>query len=201
MFGRRGDVGPWYERNDPLVVAVLVALYALVLGARYVGGSGPHAVSVLYVFPVSLMALVWGLRGGLFGSAFAVVGMVIPEVFGVSHLDALSWATRLSAIVLLGLLLGSAQDRARRSQLERLREHEEQAVLRCQAAQATAAAEIGDSLVQGMSSAKWLIELGKPDEAVDILADTIEQAQVLVSGLVDREVGEPPGTYLRAVAI
>lgn len=200
MFGRWGDDqgrAPWYERDARLVVAVLVVLFGLVLLSRYLAGSGPHAVSVLYVFPVSLMALTWGLRGGLVGSWLSVTGMVIPEVFGVSHLDAISWATRLSAIVLLGVLLGAAQDRTRASHHARMREQAEREQLARRAAEATAAAEISDSLVQGMSSAKWLIELGSCEAAVGILADTIEQAEVLVSGLVDREVGAEPGSYLR----
>ena len=179
---------PWYECRPDLVRAVLVVLFAVVLVARWYGGSGPHAVSVLYVFPVSLMALVWGLRGGLAGAALAVVGMVIPEVFGDSHLDAFGWATRLSAIVLLGVLLGAAQDRTRANVRLRLDAEADRIRLQRRAAQAAAAAEINDSLVQGMASAKWLLEMGNVEAGTEVLEETIDRAQALVSGLVGREV-------------
>jgi K+-sensing histidine kinase KdpD len=189
---------PWYERDTTAVVATLLLLFALVISIRVLDDqAGSHAVALLFVFPVSLMALTWGVRGGLAGAGLAVVAMVLPETLGEAHLDAVGWTTRVSALVLLGGLLGNAQDRSRAHQRHRLREQLERDRLICRAAQATAAAEISDGLVQGMSSAKWLIEAGSVEAAVDVLAETIEQAQEQVSAMVDRTVGEPAGSYLR----
>lgn len=179
---------PWYEARPRVVRCVLVALFLGVLVARSFAGSGPRSISILYVFPVSLMALVWGLRGGLAGSGIAVVGMVIPEVLGESYLDAIGWATRLSAIVLLGVLLGAAQDRMRANVRLRLAAEAERVRLERAAARAATASEISDSLVQGMASAKWMLEMGNVETGTAMLNETIEHAQLLVSALVGREV-------------
>jgi glucose-6-phosphate-specific signal transduction histidine kinase len=184
----RPDESPWYERNTTLVVCTTALLFGGVLLARLFLGSGPHAVMVLFVFPVALMALTWGLRGGLGGAGLTVLLMVVPELLDDGNLEVLGWVSRLSAVGLLGVLLGAAQDRSRAHQAWELEQRMARAALQREADRMAAAAEISDSLIQGMASAKWMIEAGRHDAGAEILTDTIERAQTLVAGLLDRRV-------------
>ena len=170
---RRWGDEPWYEQDLRRTLAVVVVLFVAVVAVR---------LPVLAVFPVSLMALTWGLRGGLAGSAAAALATVVVDT------DVLRWAATLSAVMLLGVLFGEAQDRSRASMAARLRERAELEQLQLRLARATAAAEISDSVIQGMVAAKWLVEAGNVADGTEVLADTIEQAEVLVSSLVGRQV-------------
>ena len=88
------------------------------------------------------------------------------------------------ALILLGGLLGDAADRLRRSEAALRR-------LEAAAQRHRDAAEINDSIVQRVAAAKWALEAGRPERALDIIADTIEIAQELVAELLrdDRESG------------
>jgi glucose-6-phosphate-specific signal transduction histidine kinase len=183
---------PWYERRPRRVAGVLVVLFAAVLAARWLPGSGPHAVTALYVFPVALMALTWGLRGGIAGAILATALMVVSEVIGRGTLEALGWVSQVSAVALLGVLLGAAQDRTRAHRCQELARRDAEAALEREVERSTASAEISDSLIQGMVGAKWMLELGRPDEATVMLEETIERAQRVVSGMLGPRVVMTP---------
>lgn len=179
MPGRRS---PWYEEQPRVAAAVCAALFAAVVVTRLVVGGGANAVLLLYVFPVALAALTWGLRGGTVAAGIAVVGIVVPLLLDDDGIGVVGWVTRISAVVVLGVLLGQAQDRTRAHQRWLLAE---EAARIGSDARARAAAEISDSLLQGMSSAKWMLEAGKVDAGIETLEETIERAQRIVSDLLD----------------
>jgi hypothetical protein len=48
------------------------------------------------------------------------------------------------------------------------------------------AAEINDSIVQGLAAAKWAFEAGASDRGLEVLDETIRTSQALVSDLLAR---------------
>lgn len=64
-------------------------------------------------------------------------------------------------------------------------------------ARAREAAEINDSIVQGMTVAKWSLEAGNLDRSLDVLTDTMTTAQDLVSQLLSIDHPVEPGELRR----
>ncbi|CAI9415632.1 hypothetical protein [Nocardioides sp. T2.26MG-1] len=171
----------WFRRRPPLTWAVVVALFAGIFALRLSGGTVEDAYSMLYVFPVALVAVAFGRRAGTAAGVVAVALIVVWAVTRDVGLDPLGWASRVLPILLLGLLVGDATDRVRRTESER-RRLESAALLHRDAI------EINDSLVQGMVAAKWSLEAGNLDAGLSTLNATITQAHELVSGLI-RQAG------------
>jgi signal transduction histidine kinase len=169
---------PWFQASPTSAVVVVASLFALVLAVRLVVGDTPDdAVSMLYALPVALAATAFGRVGGL------VAGLVAVALFAgwVVAIDAdltwLGWASRIVPLVLLGVLLGDASQRL--AAAERKRQ-----ALEAAAQQHRNAAEISDSLLQGMSAAKWALEAERYDVAGTTLEETIAKGQRLVADLL-----------------
>ena len=156
-------------------------LFAGIFVLRLYSGTVEDAYSMLYVFPVALVAFAFGLRPGAAAGILAVVLIVVWAVVRDVSLDPAGWASRILPILLLGILLGDASDRLRRNDAER-RRLESAALLHRDAI------EINDSLIQGMVAAKWSLEAADVETGLRTLNATITQAQELVSGLI-RQAG------------
>lgn len=182
---------PWYRRQPRRAVAVTAGLFLSVFVLRVLEWTSPDAYSTLYVLPVALAATAFGERGGLLASLVAVALLVVTAVLQDASPDAGGWVTRVVPILLLGILLGRATDRARRAEAERRR-------LEVAALLHREAIEINDSLVQRMTAAKWSLEAGHTDAGVEALTVAVAEAHRLVSGLIRRaQIGgraeETPG--------
>lgn len=178
--GRRldGSSDPWFRRRPRVAVALALALYAVVLALRIAIEGPEHAISVLYVLPVALVALAFGLRAGALAGAAAVglsAAWAITE--GVS-LGVIAWLARALPLLLVGVLVGQAADRIR----EAAEAHQRAAVAELRQREA---AEINDSIIQGLAVAKWAIETGAHDRGLAVLTETIETAQRLVADLLN----------------
>ena len=177
--GARMVTDPWFRRRPRLALTVAGALFAGVLSLRLFNGTPADAYSMLYALPVALVAMTSGLRtgaaAGLLGVALTVLWAVAQEV----SLSPAGWVSRVMPLLLLGVLLGHATDRARRAEAERRR-------LQAAALLHREAIEINDSLVQGMVAAKWSLDGGQVDTGTEILEQTVERAHDLVSGLIRR---------------
>ncbi|MFG1813502.1 hypothetical protein ACGFIF_07050 [Kribbella sp. NPDC049174] len=172
---------PWFRQRPIIALGVAVVLYASVLSLRLLAGGAVDAYSLLYVFPVALVAVTFGLRAGLAAGLVAVgLTLVWVTVEDVS-LNPAGWASRVLPVLLLGLVLGDASDQLRRAETERRR-------LEAAALLYREAIEINDSLVQGMAAARWALEAGRLDAGLQTLEQTIVQAEELVSGLI-RQAG------------
>ena len=184
VFARkRSAVEPWFQQRPRVALAVAVALFAAVLAVRLLVGAPTQALSMLYVLPVALMAVVFGTRGGVLAGLLAI-GLTVVWVLveGVS-LGASGWFSRALPLLLLGFLLGHATDRVRRAEAEQQR-------LARAALLHREAIEINDSLIQGMAAAKWSLEAGCYDAGLHTLEVTITSAQAHVSSLIrDAELG------------
>jgi hypothetical protein len=170
---------PWFRRHPAPALMVAGVLFAVVLSVRMFAGSPVDAFSMLYTLPVALVATTFGLRAGVAAGLIAVALTVFWAVVREVSLTPSGWASRVLPVLLLGVLLGHATDRLRLAELGRQR-LESAAVLHREAI------EINDSLVQGMVSAKWLLDAGQVDTGKQILAQTIVRAHELVSGLISR---------------
>jgi hypothetical protein len=175
----RSPPDPWFRRHPALALMVAGVLFALVLSVRMLAESPVDAVSMLYALPVALVATTSGLRAGAAAGLIAVALTVFWAIVRNVSLTPSGWASRVLPLLLLGVLLGHAADRLRIAELGR-RRLESAALLHREAI------EINDSLVQGMVSAKWLLDAGQMDTGKQILGQTIVRAHDLVSGLISR---------------
>lgn len=169
---------PWFRAHPSRTVAVVVVLFGGVLATRLLAGDAPaDAVSMLYALPVALAALAFGRVGGL---AAGVVAVALVAGWVLAHdadLSWLGWVARVVPLLLLGVLLGDASQRL--THLER-----ERRALEAAAQRHRDAAEISDSLLQGMSAAKWALEADRREVALETLDQTIAKGQRLVADLL-----------------
>lgn len=170
---------PWFSQRPGLALAVIAALFVAVLALRLLAGNAIDAYSMLYVLPVALAASAFGQRGGLTAALLAVALIVAWALVGDVSLGPTGWGSRAVPIVLLGVLLGRATDRARQAETER-RRLEQAALLHREAI------EINDSLIQGMTAAKWSLESGQTEAGLETLTATVHEGHQLVSGLIRR---------------
>ena len=170
---------PWFSQRPRLALGVIAALFAAVLALRLLAGDAVDAYSMLYALPVALAATAFGQRGGVTAGLIAVALIVAWAVVRDVSLGPTGWGSRAVPIVLLGFLVGRATDRARQGEAER-RRLEQAALLHREAI------EINDTLIQGMTAAKWSLESGQAEAGLGTLTATIHEAHQLVSGLIRR---------------
>lgn len=177
----RSSGEPWFRQRPTVAVALAAVLYAVVLTLRLSAGGPGDAYSLLFVFPVALIAITFGMRAGLAGGVVAVALIVVWAMVEEVSLSPIGWASRILPMLLLGVLVGDAADRLRRADAEKRR-------LEAAALLYREAIEINDSLVQGMAAARWALEAGQLGAGLRTLEQTIAQAEELVSGLI-RQAG------------
>jgi signal transduction histidine kinase len=191
LADRGGGVGPWFRRYPVLAVGVAVALFAGVFGLQSAVHGATDAVTVLFVLPIALLAVAFGLGVGAAAGALGVLLVAMwVAVAGVS-LTPLGWVTRATPMLLLGVLVGAASDRLR----DAAQAEERLAVAEVREREA---AEINDSIVQRLTAAKWALEAGHAERSVELLTESIETAEVLVADLLRGQGGR---TVTEAVTV
>lgn len=197
LTGSRDDA--WFRRRPGYAYGVAGALFASVFALRVGFGDAADAYTMLFVLPVALLAVAFGLRAGLLAGLTAVGLTVTWALIQQVSLGPLAWTSRVVPLLLLGVLLGHAADRVRRAESRR-RDLEAAALLHKQAI------EINDSLIQGLAAARWTLQAGHEERGLVMLDETIDRAQQMVSGLIRRaEIGEVVASagedpaYLRGV--
>jgi len=156
---------------------VAVVLFAAIFALRLTTDDPANVVTTLFTLPIALLAVTFGLRGGLISGTVGVLLVVGWALFDHVEISALGWASRCVPLLLLGALLGQASDRIDDSERERL-------ALERAAERHRDAVEINDTIVQGMSAAKWSFEAGNIDRGLETLSDTLRLAHELVSDLL-----------------
>jgi signal transduction histidine kinase len=182
---------PWFRAHPRGAAAVVALLFVGVFVTRLLADESPRdAAGLLYVLPVALAAMSFGRRGGLAAGLFGVSLVVAWALVQDFDLTWLGWVSRVVPLLLLGGLLGDATER-----LEAAQRRQQQ--LETAARRHRDAAEISDSLIQGMTAARWALEADRPDVAITTLEDTVARGQRLVSDLLrDADLG--PGRQVRA---
>lgn len=178
-----GGAVPWFRARPRWVLAVAAVLYVSVFLLRLVGGGPQDATNMLYVLPVALIALAFGRTAGVVAGLLAVALVAAWVLVDDVELSALGWASRIVPMLLLGGLLGDAADRLERAQAR-------QRALEAAAQRQRDATEVNDTLVQGMTAAKWALEAGRYESSLKTLEETLQVGHELVSKLMrDADMG------------
>jgi hypothetical protein len=180
---------PWFDRRPRLAVALALLLFAGIFALRLGVGDSRDGISMLFVFPIALLAMTGGILPGTLGGVAAVALVVTWTALSGTHLSAIGWASRILPLLLVGGLIGDACDRRRRAEVESRRLESSVRLHRD-------AIEINDGLVQGMAAAKWALEAGRTATGIDILEDTLARGHQLVSALLrdaDMSIAGDPG--------
>jgi hypothetical protein len=161
----------------PWAAAILAfGLYTVVFAMRLmIHGTDP--ITVFYIFPVALLAMTFGSRAGVLAGVIGVLLIVAWGAIDNVAADPLGWLGRVAPIMLLGLLVGRASDQLRAAAQTK------QALFAAQLREREAA-EINDSIIQGLATAKWSMEAGQIERGLDALTDTIATTESLVAALL-----------------
>lgn len=184
---------PWFGLHRSWATAVAAALFAIVFAARLMVSGVEEPISLFYVLPIALVAMAWGLRGGLVSASVGLALVVAWTAIDDVTLTPLGWAIRILSLGLLGLLVGRAAD-----ELEEARRTERELVATQQ--REREAAEINDSIIQGLVAAKWLLESGEQERSLVYLTESIERTQALVVDLL-RQGPLTPGMFRRRTEV
>jgi PAS domain S-box-containing protein/putative nucleotidyltransferase with HDIG domain len=102
----------WPSTNRA-TLAVALSAFAVIFAMRVIDGNAANAEGGLYVIPVGVLALRFGLRGGALGALLALALTVAWGLIDGVHFTTLGYATRALTIVALAMLLGVFVDRRR----------------------------------------------------------------------------------------
>ena len=176
---------PWYGEHPRSAAMLAIVLFVLVTAGHFhVDGTG-EAVDILYCLPVALLAVTFGLRGGLVGACLGIGLFAVAEVIdGTGDIDATGWLTRSAGLLLLGLLLGRATDQIAASQRMAVAAREERRAIQETSRRQAEALEISDSILQHLAAAKWMVEQGKDEDAIAVLSSTLEKGQRMVAEML-----------------
>jgi hypothetical protein len=194
----RSSIRPWFRERPALAigVATFVALICVAMGA--VQPDHRALALALSALPVSLMAVTFGRAGGITAglAGLALAGVWSLRAFG-AEIGGTGWTTA-GTLVLLGGLLGAAEDGLDASH-QRVRESEsERAHLEERLRRQAEAVAINDLMVQSVAVAKWALEAGNEARALEVLEEIGQAGQQLVSSLL-RDT-DPLGTETVASA-
>lgn len=157
-----------------VTVAAIAGLFVAVTVLRwFIDGSG-QAAALLYVVPIALSGLWYGRRAGIGAAAVGVVAFaVLALVHGHGDLDLTGWAGPILAMAIVGALVGHLAERAgnREQSATRRASQDRRLAEICEAQQA--ALEASDSIVQEVAAARWMLQVGRTAEAMDVLGQTV----------------------------
>lgn len=167
-------------RTPAGALGVIIALMVAVTILRWFVDQAGQAAALLYVLPIALSGLRFGRRGGIAAAGFGITAFVILEIVrSQGDVDATGWVGPLLAMALMGGLVGSLSESAARH--EAARKIERQRLDELRNAQ-HAARETNDSIVQQVVAARWMLEAGKSEEALEALGATVAEGIAQVSG-------------------
>ncbi len=168
---------PWFRRRPRATIAAAFLLYAAVLTLRLSVHGTSEAVSLLFCLPIALAAVAFGFAGGLLAGLLSVGGVLTWVMLHSVEMSPLAWVTRVLPLLLLGVLLGDATDRLQAAEAG-------QRSLEAAAQRQSEAAELNDTIVQGLAAAKWALEAGQLERGLQVVSETLELAQEHVSQLL-----------------
>jgi PAS domain S-box-containing protein len=115
----------WATLGDSATIALALALFAAIFLLREVDPNAVDADEILFVVPIALLALRFGLRGGLASGLLGLALILIWDIYDTDLvLSAKGYAIRGIAFLLLGVLLGRFVDKRRRLEAEISRDYD-----------------------------------------------------------------------------
>jgi hypothetical protein len=168
--------GLWFVDRPRLTVVTAVVLAIGAAAMLVAGGEAATAAPSLLCLPVALLATAFGLRGGI-GAAAGAVLLVGGWALAWHGLGAVGWIARTGPLALLGPLLGHATDRLRRAEaaLAGLADAERRQ---------RDAVQLNDTIVQSLAAAKWALERSDLPGGLQIVDETLERCNRMVSDLI-----------------
>ena len=103
-------------REPRAIVAIAAALFLAILLLKLTVRAPGFGFALLYDIPVALLAIAFGLRGGLIAAAVGMALFSIGDALGEVQSNAAGYASRALTFALLGALLGVYSDRLRRAE-------------------------------------------------------------------------------------
>jgi hypothetical protein len=182
---RARAVDPWFRSHPAVAIGVTIGSFGVVLGLAFADPKASDAIALLYVLPIALCAMTWGLRGGLLSAAGAYGSFCVFAVAEQSgHVGPDGWLTRAAALFLLGGLLGRASDQSAQAGRMALEHQQERLELAEENRRFSEGLELSDSILQHVAVAKWLIEQGSDDEAAKLLTEALDRGGRMVADLL-----------------
>ena len=178
---RTGRISAPFEWQHWVIAAVTATLFVATFVLRIVVVDPNEPITMLYVFPIALVAVTFGLRGGTIAGAIGALLVVAWVSIDAVSVSPLGWLGRLIPLLVLGVLLGDETD-SRRIAVQ----HEH--ALSTAHLREREAAEINDSILQRLAVAKWSLEAGQLEQATELLTETMVASETLVHALLR---GEP----------
>ncbi len=105
----------WVERRRVVLLAAAL-LFLAVFAVRMAAGDAIDGTSLLYVVPISLVALELGLAGGVGAAVLALVLLAVWAIGRDVELTAMGVLSRAVAFAAVGLIAGRFSDRMREGQ-------------------------------------------------------------------------------------
>jgi PAS domain S-box-containing protein len=103
-------------------IAIAIALFVVVFALREGDTTAGDAEGILYALPIAVLALRFGLRGGLAGAATSFALIVVWDLgHAAAPVTVAGYLSRGIAFIVLGVLLGVVVDQRRRVQAELMR--------------------------------------------------------------------------------
>jgi hypothetical protein len=150
---------PWFRAHPEVAAAVVAASSLGVLGLQVIDSRASDAIALLYVLPIGLAAVTFGLVGGLVSAAGGYLAFgLFALTSSADHVGPDGWVTRAAALLLLGGLLGRACDQAARAGRVALAHQRQRMSLEVQNRRYSDGIELSDSILQHIAAAKWRIE-------------------------------------------
>jgi glucose-6-phosphate-specific signal transduction histidine kinase len=182
-----GPFGPWFRKRPRLAVVVASMLAVAVWGLGSALPRDRPQLAVLLALPIALLAVTFGGKGGVLagvGATVLILAWAVPA--GLNSVGAGGWASA-AATLTLGALLGAAVDGLAASERQARQAGELQCRLEEAAHRHREAVAINDTLVQSAAVAKWALETGDVERALEVLDETVDAGQRLVAALINRE--------------
>jgi PAS domain S-box-containing protein len=115
----------WPTLGHSATIALAFALFAGIFLVREVDPNAVDADEILFVVPIALLALRFGLRGGLASGLLGLALILIWDIYDTDLvLSIKGYAIRGIAFLLLGVLLGRFVDKRRRLEAEISRDYD-----------------------------------------------------------------------------
>lgn len=100
------------RKPDTLALALAAVMYLLAFVFRAVDQQAGDAAGIFYVLPLTVLALTFGLRGGLVGGALALLAELgWGQVSSQAALSTIAYMSRGLAFVALGAIVGFVSER------------------------------------------------------------------------------------------
>jgi hypothetical protein len=195
---------PWFRTRPRAAVSVASTLAVSIWGLGLALPWDRAALAVLFVLPIALLAVTFGCRGGTtagFGAMALIVAWGVPA--GRGGVGISGWASA-AAMLMLGALLGAAVDGIATSERRVRRANDIRRRLEEEAHRHLEAVEINDTLLQSAAVAKWALEAGDFGRALEVLDETVDAGQRLVTALINGDrfgPFAPSGTGSGAVTL